>query len=72
MLFTSVFLSSDEKACQVAKALNISFLTIPDILTDWVNEIHPPKELLQDLVDGMRNASFTIPEIFYQRLQEML
>ncbi|MBN3944019.1 MAG: hypothetical protein V7L21_19965 [Nostoc sp.] len=71
-LLTSVFLSSDERACQAAQALSISFLTIPDILTDWVSEMQPPRELLQDLVDGMRNASFTVPESLYQRLQEML
>jgi predicted nucleic acid-binding protein len=71
-LLTAVFLSSDERACQAAQALGISFLTIPDVLTNWVNEMYPPAELLQELVDGMRNASFAVPESLYQQLQEML
>jgi|GEM_PF-2956756 len=72
MLLTSVFLSSDQRACQAAADLSISFLTIPDILTDWVSEMHPPRELVQNLVDGMCNASFKIPESFYQQFLEML
>ncbi|MDF5729711.1 MAG: hypothetical protein PUP92_17310 [Rhizonema sp. PD38] len=71
-LLTAVFLSSDEKACQAAQALGITFLTIPDVLTNWVSEMYPPAELLQELVDGMRNASFAVPESLYQQLQEML
>lgn len=68
----AVFLSSDERACQAAQALGISFLTIPDVLINWVSEMCPRAELLQELIDGMRNASFAVPESLYQQLQEML
>lgn len=69
---TAVFLSSDEIACRAAQALGISFLTIPDVLTAWVHQAHPSLELLQALVDGMRNAAFTLPESLYQQLQRSL
>ena len=70
-LVTSVFLSSDETACKVAQSLGISFLTIPDVLINWVTETHPSQALLQDLVNGMSNASFRIPKQLYEQLQEI-
>ena len=59
---TAVFLSSDGNACQTAQALGVSFLTIPDILTQWVCNTHPSLSLFQQLIEGMRNARFTLPE----------
>jgi predicted nucleic acid-binding protein len=69
---TAVFLSSDDAACRVAQNLGISYLTIPDILIGWVRRIHPASELLQDLIHGMKNASFAIPDSVYQQLREKL
>ncbi|MGM3305372.1 hypothetical protein ACSQ6I_05175 [Anabaena sp. WFMT] len=70
--FTAVFLSSDDTACKAAQDLNISFLTIVDVLTMWVSEIRPSLNLLQELVDGMRNANFALPDKEYQKLQRIL
>lgn len=64
----AIFLSSDEGACHAAQTLAISYLTIPDILTKWVRRDQPTSKLVKDLIDGMRNASFSIPEAFYQEL----
>ncbi|MUG95621.1 hypothetical protein F7734_26000 [Scytonema sp. UIC 10036] len=69
---TAVFLSSDEGACTVARTLGISYLTIPDILSAWVRHARPSVSLLQELVDGMRNASFRLQESFYQQLLAIL
>lgn len=68
----AIFLSSDETACRVAQTLGISYLTIPDILTAWICQVNPTPELFQDLIDGMRNAKFSIPEAIYQELQQLL
>lgn len=68
----AIFLSSDEEACRVAQILGISYLTIPDILTEWINRSHPSPELFQDLMDGMKNATFAIPGTVYQKLQQLL
>lgn len=67
----AIFLSSDEAACRVAQTLGISYLTIPDILTEWIRQASPTPELFQDLIDGMRNATFTIPNTVYQELQQL-
>lgn len=68
----AIFLSSDEAAYRVAQTLGISYLTIPDILTEWIRRANPTPEFVQDLVDGMRNAKFSIPDILYQELQQLL
>jgi predicted nucleic acid-binding protein len=69
----AVFLSSDKKACiKAAQELGISFLTIPDILTTWVRQTRPSPNLLQELIDGMRNANFALKDSIYQELQCIL
>lgn len=68
----AIFLSSDEAACRVAQILSISYLTIPDILTEWIRRAKPTPEFVQDLIDGMRNAKFAIPDTVYQELQQLL
>ena len=54
----AVFLSSDKKACQVAKELDIPYLTVPDILEAWVKQKQPTIEEFDALVKGMRAANF--------------
>lgn len=68
----AIFLSSDEAACQVAQALGISYLTIRDILIAWIRQVNPTPELFQELINGMRNAKFSISETVYQELQQLL
>jgi predicted nucleic acid-binding protein len=68
----AILLSSDEGACRAAQAIGIAYLTIPDILTKWVRQDKPTSEFVQDLIDGMKNASFSIPEAVYQELQRLL
>jgi hypothetical protein len=54
----AVFLSSDKKACQVAKELDIPYLTLLDILKAWVEQKQPTIEEFDALVKGMRAANF--------------
>lgn len=68
----AIFLSNDEKACQVAQTIGISFLTIPDILAEWIRREHPARELFQELIAGMERASFAIPNAVHQDLQQLL
>ncbi len=69
---TAVLLSSDEIACQAAQALGISFLTIPDILTQWIYNTQPSPSVFQELIEGMRSARFTLPESVLTTLQSRL
>ena len=69
---TAVFLSSDEIACQAAQALGISFLTIPDILAQWIYNTQPSPSVFQELIEGMRSARFTLPESVLTTLQSRL
>lgn len=69
---TAVFLSSDERACQAAQSLGISFLTIPDILAQWIDKTKPSPSAFQELIDGLRNARFTLPEDILLTLQSEL
>jgi predicted nucleic acid-binding protein len=69
---TAIFLSSDDLACRASQILGISFLTIPDILTAWVRQNQPTIDLLQDLIEGMRNANFVLPDNDYENLQAIL
>lgn len=68
----AIFLSSDEAACRVAQTLGISYLTIPDVLREWIRRTSPAPEVFQDLISGMRNAKFSVPEAVYQELQRLL
>lgn len=69
---TAVFLSSDEIACQAAQALGISFLTIPDILAQWIYNTQPSPSVFQKLIEGMRSARFTLPKSVLTTLQSRL
>lgn len=68
-LKTAVFLSSDEKACTTAQSLGTAYLTIPDILKQWVHHHNISCEQLEELVSGMQNASFAIPNELYEQLR---
>lgn len=71
----AVFLSSDKKACQVAKELTIPYLTLPDILKAWVDRKPPTIEEFNALVKGIFAAKFDLKNSFVdidelrQRLQ---
>ncbi|MDJ1179549.1 hypothetical protein PJF56_11805 [Roseofilum sp. BLCC_M91] len=67
----AIFLSSDEAACQVAQILGIAHLTIPDILRQWILEVNPTLEQFQDLIEGMKNAAFTLPKPIDQELNQL-
>ncbi len=66
----AVFLSSDKKACQVAEAIGISYLTLQDIIEIWVELKQPTLEELNFLVNGMENASFRLPANFLEQLRQ--
>ncbi len=68
-LRTAVFLSSDEKTCVTAQSLGTDYLTIPDILKQWVYHYSISSDQLEELVSGMHSASFAIPKNLYERLQ---
>lgn len=69
---TAVFLSSDESACQVSQTLGISFLTIPDILAQWIDKTQSSQSAFQELIEGMRNARFILPESVLVTFQSRL
>jgi predicted nucleic acid-binding protein len=68
----AVFLSSDDKACEVAKALKIPHLTLPDILEAWVQTKKPLQEELNTLTEGMANAQFRLKRSFVEQLRQQL
>jgi hypothetical protein len=65
--YTAVFLSSDTLACRASQSLAIDYLTIPDILTEWINRKNPSPELVQELILGMKNAAFSLPKNLYNQ-----
>ena len=68
----AVFLSSDDKACEVAKELKIPHLTLPDILETWVQTKKPPQDELNTLIEGMANAQFGLKRSFIEQLRQRL
>ncbi|MEQ9236406.1 hypothetical protein [Coleofasciculus sp. E2-BRE-01] len=68
----AVFLSSDDKACEVAKDLKIPHLTLPDILEAWVQTKKPPQAELNTLIEGMANAQFSLKRSFEEQLRQRL
>jgi len=68
----AVFLSSDDKACEVAKDLKIPHLTLPDILEAWVQTKKPPQAEFDTLIQGMANAQFRLKRSFEERLRQRL
>jgi hypothetical protein len=57
---TAVFVSSDDKACQAAESLSVQYLTLPELLKDWVHRHKPERALLDELLKGMADARFTL------------
>ncbi len=68
----AVFLSSDDQACQSAKALGIGYLTLIDVLDAWIERAHPTIREFDELVAGMRVAKFGLRESMFRSLRERL
>lgn len=64
-----VFLSSDEQACRVAAALGLTYLTLVDVLKQWVARDHPPRPLVDEMIAGMCAAKFGLSESVVQGLR---
>jgi predicted nucleic acid-binding protein len=71
-LLTAIFLSSDDKACQTAEALSTAYLTIPDVLARWISQSTVSLEQFNELVAGMKNASFAISNKVYEKLRNQI
>ncbi|MBI2941760.1 MAG: hypothetical protein HYY04_15115 [Chloroflexi bacterium] len=67
-----VFLSSDAPACKVAQHLGLAYLTLAQVLENWVDRSRPTEEALDALLDGMRAARFGFTEGFVQDLKRRL
>jgi hypothetical protein len=57
---TAVFVSSDEEACQAAASLSVQYVTVPELLKDWVHRHKPERTLLDELLTGMTDARFSL------------
>lgn len=68
----AVFLSSDDDACQAAKALGIGYLTLVDVLGRWIDRIVPTMGEFDDLVAGMRAAKFGLRQDVFRALRDAL
>lgn len=58
----AVFLSSDVVACRAADDLEMPFLTLPDVLTAWVDRLKPTVAQVDVLIEGMRDARFGLTQ----------
>ncbi|MGH2459851.1 MAG: hypothetical protein ACRDIY_13405 [Chloroflexota bacterium] len=67
-----VFLSSDEDACAVARRLELTYCTIPDILDAWVKRSRPTMERLDTLIAGLRAAKFGLKAEVMERLRRII
>lgn len=65
-----VFLSSDAVACQAATDLALPYLTLPDVLTAWVDRLGPTIAEIDALVTGMRAARFGLTQEFIEALKQ--
>ncbi len=64
-----VFLSSDAPACKVAERLGFAYLTLIQVLENWVDRSRPTEGALDALLDGMRAARFGLTEGFIKALK---
>jgi predicted nucleic acid-binding protein len=65
----AVFLSSDKKACKVAKSLGINYTTLPDILEKWVQQHQPTRAELDTLIQEMSDAKFGLKDSLIKKLR---
>jgi len=65
----AVFLSSDDDACEVAKKLGISRLTLIDVLDRWIECTRPTLHDFDALVAGMRAAKFGLRQEVFSALR---
>jgi hypothetical protein len=59
---STVFLSSDTLACHVAIDIGIPYLTLQDMLNNWVTLHAPSMVELEVLLTGMSAAKFQLPQ----------
>jgi hypothetical protein len=52
--------SSDNEACQAAASLSVQYITVPELLKDWVHRHKPERTLVDELLKGMTDARFTL------------
>ena len=67
-----VFLSSDEPACKVAKQLGFAYVTLAQVLENWVDRTKPTEDTLDELIAGMRMAKFGLTESLVAELKRRL
>ncbi len=68
----ALFLSADEAACRAAQAQDIPYLTLQDVLEDWVKQRRPSQHELEVLVSGMKGAKYGLSATFVDRLLSLL
>ena len=66
----AVVLTSDDEACQVAEQLGIGYLTLPDMIWNWVRNTRPTLTELDLVVEGLRNANFGLREAYLELLRQ--
>lgn len=63
-----VFVSSDEPACRVARALGVTYVTLPNIVMSWAAQETPSHTELDNLIAGMRAAKFGLKQTVIDQL----
>jgi len=64
-----VFLSSDEDACNVARRLEFTYVTVRDVIEAGVARSRPTVERLGALIAGLRSAKFGLKPETIERLR---
>jgi uncharacterized membrane protein len=68
----AVFISFDDRACEVAHDLGISYLTRGDFFEAWIDRCEPIVAEFDALVQGMKNARHQLNSSELERLRSRL
>jgi predicted nucleic acid-binding protein len=70
--YPALFVSSDEVACRVAQAISVPYITLVDVLEQWIARSKPSRELFDELIDGMALARFRLSTTSLEELRRQL
>lgn len=68
----AIFVSSDQNACRVAARIGVPFLTLFDVLDRWIATTQPASTYFEEIVAGMVQARFQVPDANLQILRAKL
>ena len=68
----ALFISSDDQACKVAQAITVPYLTLVDVLEQWITTVRPSMDLFEELIAGMASARFRVSAADDERLRMLV